>query len=69
MIMGVSGRGSQLFGSVTQLESDNVYRTYEGKNVPKVWSDVGGDKQMLRVASKCVPKPEFIDDWYTLKAY
>ena len=69
MIMGVSGRGSQLFGAVTQLEEDGVRRTYEGKNVPKVWNEVGKDVQMLRVASKCVPKPEFIDDWYTLKAY
>ncbi|WP_196603305.1 major capsid protein [Pectinatus haikarae] len=68
-IMGVRGRGSQLFGAVTQLEQDNVYRTYEGKNVPKVWSEVGKDTQLIRVASKCVPKPEFIDDWYTVKAF
>lgn len=69
VIMGVSGRGSQLFGAVTQLEEDGVRRTYEGKYVPKIWNEVGDDVQMLRVASKCVPKPEFIDDWYTLKAY
>lgn len=68
-IMGVSGRGSQLFGAVTQLEQDGVRRTYQGANVPKVWNETGKDVQMLRVASKCVPKPEFIDDWYTLKAY
>jgi hypothetical protein len=68
-IMGVSGRGSQLFGAVHQLEADNVWRTYEGKNVPKVWSEVGKDKQMIRVASKCVPKPEFVDDWYTVKVF
>ena len=68
-IMGVSGRGSQLFGAVTQLEEDGVRRTYEGKDVPKVWNETGRDTQMIRVASKCVPKPEFIDDWYTIKAY
>ena len=44
-------------------------RTYEGKNVPKVWSDINNDVQKIRVASKGVPKPEFIDDWYTLKAF
>lgn len=68
-IMGNSGRGSQLFGAVTQLEQDGVYRTYKGANIPKVWNETGKDVQMIRVASKCVPKPEFIDDWYTLKAY
>jgi hypothetical protein len=68
-VMGNSGRGSQLFGAVTQLEQDGVRRTYQGANVPKVWNETGKDVQMIRVASKCVPKPEFIDDWYTLKAY
>jgi len=68
-IMGVSGRGSQLCGAITQLESDEVWRTYQGINVPKIWSEKGEDAQMLRMASKCVPKPEFIDDWYTLKAF
>lgn len=67
VVVGVSGRGSQLFGAVTQLESDDVYRTYQGANIPKVWSEQGKDTKMLRVASKCVPKPESIDDWYTLK--
>lgn len=68
-IMGNSGRGSQLFGAVTQLEMDGKWRTYKGANVPKVWNEPGADAQMIRVASKCVPKPEYIDDWYTLKAY
>ena len=68
-IMGVSGRGSQLFGAVTQLESDDVYRTYEGRDVPKIWSEQGRDVKMIRLASRCVPKPEFIDDWYTVKVF
>ncbi|WP_425057625.1 hypothetical protein SCACP_21420 [Sporomusa carbonis] len=69
VIMGVPGRGSQLFGAITQLENDEEFRTYEGAYVPKVWSEKGKDVRMIRVASKCVPKPEFIDDWYTLKAF
>lgn len=68
-IMGVPGRGSQLFGAVTQLENDEIYRTYQGANVPKVWSEKGKDVQQIRVASKCVPKPEYIDDWYTMKVF
>ncbi len=68
-IMGVSGRGTQLFGAVTQLEQDGNFRTYEGKDVPKLWSVPGDDAQTLRLASRSVIKPEFVDDWYTLKAY
>jgi hypothetical protein len=68
-IVANSGRGSQLFGSITQLEDDGEFRTYEGKTVPKIWKDTGADSLKIRVASKCVPKPEFIDDWYTIKAF
>jgi len=66
-IMGVPGRGRQMFGAVTQLEQDQVWRSYQGAYVPKVWGDVGSDVQEVRVASRGIPVPEFIDDWYTLK--
>jgi hypothetical protein len=66
-IMGVPGRGKQLFGAITQMDADGVYRTYEGRNVPKVWSEIGKDVRQIRVASACVPIPETVDDWYTLK--
>jgi hypothetical protein len=69
LIMGVTGRGSQLFGAVIQLESDGVFRTYEGRDVPKVWNEESRDVQMIRLASRCIPKPEFIDDWYTVKVF
>jgi len=66
-VMGVPGRGRQMFGAITQLEQDGVFRTYPGANVPKIWSETGKDIQEIRVASKGMPVPEFIDDWYTLK--
>lgn len=66
-IMGIPGRGKQLFGAITQMDSDEVYRTYQGINVPKVWAEVGNDARQIRMASACVPIPEFVDDWYTLK--
>lgn len=69
VILAKRGLGSRLFGAVTQLEQDGKYYTYEGQYVPKVWSDIAGDSQKIRVASKCVPKPNDIDDWYVLKAY
>ncbi len=66
-IMGVPGRGRQLYGAITQMDNDGVYRTYEGRNVPKVWSEIGKDVRQIRVASAMVPLPETVDDWYTLK--
>lgn len=66
-IVGVPGRGKQLFGAITQMDNDEVFRTYEGRNVPKVWSEKGKDVRQIRVASACVPIPETVDDWYTLK--
>ena len=66
-VTGIPGRGKQLFGAITQMDADGMFRTYEGRNVPKVWSEVGKDVTQIRVASACVPIPEQIDDWYTLK--
>lgn len=67
-IMGVSGRGSQLYGAVTQVNPETKsFETYEGRDVPKIWVNEGEDVQMLRLARRVMPKPEFIDDWYTLK--
>jgi hypothetical protein len=66
-IAGVPGRGKQLYGAITQMDADGVYRTYEGRNVPKVWSEIGKDVRQIRMASACVPIPETVDDWYTLK--
>lgn len=68
-VIGNQGRGSQLFGAVTQMDNDGVTRTYEGSYVPKVWNEIGHDATMIRIASKAVPKPETTDDWYTIKAY
>jgi len=65
-IIGVPGRGRQMFGSVTQLEAGG-WKSYQGAYVPKVWGDVGQDVEQIRVASKGIPVPEFIDDWYTMK--
>lgn len=66
-IMGVPGRGRQLYGAITQMDNDEVFRTYVGRNVPKVWSEKGKDVRQIRLASAMVPLPEMVDDWYTLK--
>ncbi|MDT8901841.1 major capsid protein [Anaeroselena agilis] len=66
-IMGIPGRGRQLYGAITQMDNDEVFRTYEGRNVPKVWSEKGKDVRQIRMASAMVPLPEDVNDWYTLK--
>jgi hypothetical protein len=64
-----SGRGTQLYGAITQIDQDEQFHTYMGRNIPKYWVDRENDHLKLRVASRCVPKPEFVDDWYTIKAF
>ncbi len=66
-MIGVQGRGKQLYGAITQMDNDEVIRTYEGRNVPKVWNEKGKDTSQLRMASAGVTIPEMVDDWYTLK--
>jgi hypothetical protein len=65
-ILGVTGRGRRLYGAITQLEP-NGWHTYEGMYVPKYWKDLGGDVEMLRMASRQVIAPEDGNDYYTIK--
>lgn len=69
VIMARRSLGSQLFGAITQLEKDGSFQTYEGAFVPKVWDDMNSDTKRIRLATRCVPKPDCVDDWFTLKAY
>ena len=69
VIMACKDIGSQLFGAITQLEQDGEFKTYEGAYVPKVWADMNSDTKKIRLATRCVPKPDCVDDWYTLKVY
>ena len=66
IVVGVPGRGKQLFGAITQMEKGG-FVTFEGTNVPKITSDEESDTQSLSLSSRCVPCPAFADDWYTLK--
>lgn len=66
VIVGVPGRGMQLFGAITQIEG-KTYVTYEGKQVPKVTVNEEDDIKSLALSSRGVPCPRFVDDWFTLK--
>lgn len=60
--------GSLLCGMITQLEK-GTWNSYAGIYVPKFWDVEGSDVQMYRIASRSVPLPANMDDWYVLKAF
>lgn len=67
IIIGVPGRGKQLFGAVTQIESDRALHTYASEFVPKVTIDEENDVSTLAVSSRPVLAPEFVEDWAVIK--
>lgn len=58
--------GETLYGAITQMEN-NVFKTYEGKNIPKTWADSNADARMVRVSTRPVPKPNDVDSWFVAK--
>ena len=67
VIIGISGRGLEQHGAVTQIDPVTLeFVTYEGQDIPKVWADVEKDTKVIRLARRVMPVPECIDDWYTL---
>ncbi|MGG1442099.1 major capsid protein [Brevibacillus laterosporus] len=58
--------GEFLYGAVTQMEQGQFY-TYEGKRIPKSWSDDQNEQRMIRISSRPVPRPENIDYWFVAK--
>ena len=67
VVMGISGRGKQLFAAITQLEGNGEFKTYASAFVPKVWDDIESNTKKLAVSSAMLPVPATYDDWYTLK--
>lgn len=52
------------YGAITQMEQGkSEFVTYEGKIVPKVWSDHQNEQKMVRLSSRPVPKPGNVDAW------
>lgn len=58
------GMGRTLYGAITQIEqSDGIFHTYEGKKVPKFYSDAKSEIREIRVASAPVPVPNDRKGW------
>lgn len=62
VIMLSKNTGKTAYGSVTQMEKDE-FITYEGKRVPKQYSDNKNETKVLRLTSRPVPVPDDVDSW------
>ena len=59
--------GESLYGAITQMESDESFKTYEGKNIPKSWADKANEMRMLRLSTRPVPVPKDVASWLVAK--
>lgn len=66
ILLANKGLGETKYGAITQLEND-VFKTYEGMYIPKIWSDTNADARMFRLSSRPVPVPRDIDSWLVAK--
>ncbi len=67
VIIGVPGTGRRLYGSVTQMEADKQFHTYEGRAIPKVTVNEESDSQSIAISSRCLVVPDNTDEWYVIK--
>lgn len=67
IVIGVPGRGQQLYGAVTQIEDDKQFYTYASEYVPKVTVDIEADTASIAVSSRPVLAPMYVDDWACIK--
>lgn len=65
-ILGVPGRGRQLYGAVTVVQNKE-HVTYSARFVPKVTADEESDETALNLYSRPILVPEYIDDWFMIQ--
>lgn len=61
------GEGQIEYGLVTQME-DKIFRSYEGKLVPKVWADENSEVKKIRLTSRPLPRPFDVESWAVIYA-
>lgn len=61
-----TGEGQIEYGLVTQME-DKVFRSYEGKLVPKVWADENSEVKKVRLTSRPLPRPFDVESWAVIQ--
>ena len=63
VLMGKKASGGFAYGAITQMEEGDKFATYEGRLVPKTWSDRENETFMVRVSARPVPKPADVNSW------
>lgn len=63
MLMGRTALGGFAYGAITQMEDGDKFATYEGRLIPKTWSDRENEAFMVRVSARPVPKPADVNSW------
>jgi hypothetical protein len=63
VILGKKNMASMYYGAVTQMEMDGEFYTYEGKRIPKTWSELGANARMIRESARPLPVPQVMEDW------
>ena len=63
-----SGRG--LYGAVSQMEQDDgKFHTYAGTRVPKYIADADNDIRKLRIASRPLYCPRYVNPWVSANMF
>ena len=60
--------GHTVYGGITQMEDDDEFHTYAGKEVPKLLVDRTHDTKMISVRSAPLLLPHFKAPWVSAKA-
>lgn len=69
VILGIPGRGRQLYGAVDLLNKDHTgFDTYADFMVPHTTGDEFSQNLRLTMYSRCVLAPESVDDWACIHA-
>lgn len=56
------GEGSIEYGLITQIEDKN-FKSYEAKQVPKIYCDEKTEVKMFRLTSRPLPRPYDVQSW------
>lgn len=69
-VMTAPNAGRGLYGAVTQLEEeDRQFHTYGGRRIPKYMSNVEGDIRTIRVASRPLFVPRYVNPWLSTNVF
>lgn len=62
-LLAKAGAGSIAYGAISQMNDEGNVETFEGRAVPKKWTNIENDVKMLRISSRPLPIPDDVDGW------